>query len=84
MRAAPIGARNLFGQGRPGPAPPSKIDLNNLGELRRVCFDLYQTAYDLARRCFSQHDELKSGTQQPNIIRNSTLFHWWPCERART
>jgi hypothetical protein len=23
-------------------------------------------------------------TQQPDIIRNSTLFHWWPGQRARS
>jgi hypothetical protein len=44
----------------------------------------------LADRCFESIDSLDKAvgdrcvtlTQQPDRIRNSTLFHWWPRQRA--
>jgi transposase len=46
----------------------------------------------LANRCFATIESLDQAvgdrcvalTQQPEIIRDSTQFHWWPCQRART
>jgi transposase len=46
----------------------------------------------LANRCFATIESLDHAvgdrcfalTQQPDIIRNSTLFHWWPGQRARS
>ena len=46
----------------------------------------------LANRCFATIESLDQAvgdrcialTQQPAIIRASTLFHWWPCQRAGT
>ena len=46
----------------------------------------------LANRCFATIESLDEAvgdrcialTQQPDIMRDSTLFHWWPCQRART
>ena len=46
----------------------------------------------LANRCFDTIESLDAAvghrcvalTQQPDSIRDSTLFHWWPCQRART
>ena len=43
----------------------------------------------LATRCFDSIKSLDQAlghrsialTQQPEIIRDSTLFHWWPCQR---
>ena len=43
----------------------------------------------LANRCFDSIKSLDQAlghrcialTQQPEIIRDSTLFHWWPCQR---
>ncbi len=44
----------------------------------------------LANRCFASIESLDQAvgdrcvalTQQPHTIRNSTLFHWWPRQRA--
>jgi transposase len=46
----------------------------------------------LANHCFATIESLDQAvgdrcialTRQPDIIRDSTLFHWWPCHRART
>jgi hypothetical protein len=46
----------------------------------------------LANRCFATIESLDQAvgdrcialTQQPDIIHDSTLVHWWPCQRART
>jgi hypothetical protein len=46
----------------------------------------------LANRCFATIESLDQAvadrcialTQQQDIIRDSTLFHWWPSQRART
>jgi transposase len=46
----------------------------------------------LANRCFATIESLDyvvgerclALTQQLETIRNSTLFHWWPCQPART
>lgn len=46
----------------------------------------------LANRCFETIESLDQAvgdrcvalTQQPDIIHHSTLFHWWPGQRART
>jgi hypothetical protein len=45
----------------------------------------------LANRCFKTIGSLDQAianhclalTQQPYMICESTLFHWWPCQRAR-
>jgi DDE superfamily endonuclease len=45
----------------------------------------------LANCCFATIENLDQTvsdrcvalTQQPDMIRNSTLFHWWPCQRAK-
>src|SRR5271167_695007 len=45
----------------------------------------------LANCCFATIESLNQAlgnrcvvlTQQPDMIRDSTLFHWWPCQRAR-
>jgi len=45
----------------------------------------------LANRCFDTIESLDQAVgdrcvavmQQPDTIRDSTLFHWWPCQRAR-
>ena len=46
----------------------------------------------LANRCFDTINSLDQAvgdrcialTHQPNAIRDSTLFHWWPCQRTST
>jgi hypothetical protein len=46
----------------------------------------------LANRCFETIEALDTAvgarcaalTHQPDTIRNSTLFHWWPRQRTRT
>jgi DDE superfamily endonuclease len=46
----------------------------------------------LANRCFETIGSLDQAianrclalVQRPDMIRDSTLFHWWPCRRART
>ena len=45
----------------------------------------------LANRCFDTIESLDQAVgdrcvavmQQPDTIRDSTLFHWWPCQRAQ-
>ena len=46
----------------------------------------------LANRCFDTIESLDQAvanrcitlTHQSNAIRDSTLFHWWPCQRTST
>jgi transposase len=35
-------------------------------------------------RIVNQMKAIFALTQQTDIIHDSTLFHWWPCQRART
>ena len=46
--------------------------------LANCCFDTIASLDQaITNRCLTL-------TQQPDMIRDSTLFHWWPCQHART
>ena len=73
------------------PLPPRSPELNPVENIWQFMRDnwlsnrIFKSYEDLVDHCCYawNSDRCVALVQQPDTIRDNTLFHWWPCQRAK-